>query len=155
MSKSAIILCGILIYLVAVGLITGTLFGIQAKKRKNLEKELNRLETLKNLIISSGILTEMDKVKALINNERLQKKYNAWEKRYKRIETEDIPRISDKLLNAEGLIEEKKFNEAGYELAKIELDIYYVKTDSELLLEEVKLLKAFNKSVPLLYPISL
>ena len=70
MSKSAIILCGILIYLVAVGLITGTLFGIQAKKRKNLEKELNRLETLKNLIISSGILTEMDKVKALIHKNK-------------------------------------------------------------------------------------
>ncbi len=138
MSKSAIILCGILIYVVAVGLITGTLFGIQAKKKKNLEKELNRLETLKNLIISSGILTEMDKVKALINNEKLEKKYNAWEKRYKRIETEDIPRINDKLLNAEGLIEEKKYDEAGYELAKIELDIYYVKTDSELLLDEVR-----------------
>ena len=138
MSKSAIILGGILIYLVAVALITVTLFGIEKHKKKCLEKELSRLETLKNLIISSGILTEMDKVKALINNEKLEKKYHSWEKRYKKIETEDIPRINDKLLDVTSLMEDKKFKEAGYELAKIELDIYYVKTDSELLLEQVK-----------------
>ena len=138
MSRSAIILGGILIYIVSVGLITLTLFGIQRRNKKKLVNELNRLDTLKNLIISSGILTEMDKVKALINNEKLEKRYKAWEKRYKRIETEDIPRLSDKLLNAETLIEDNKFKEAGYELAKIELDIYYVKTDSEMLLEEIK-----------------
>ena len=138
MTSSGIILGAIVIYLLAVAMITITLFGLQNKNKKNLESELSRLETLKNLIISSGILTEMDKVKALINNEKLEKKYNNWEKRYHRIEETSIPTLTDRLLEAEGLIDEKKFKEAGYSLARAEEEIYYAKTDAELLLEEIK-----------------
>ena len=138
MTSSAIILGGIVIYFIAVGLITGVLFGLQARNKKIEEKELSRLETLKNLIISSGILTEMEKVKSLINTKKLEEKYKKWEKRYNIIEEEAIPKITDELMEASSLIEDKKFKEASYILAKTELDVYYVKTDSELLLEEIK-----------------
>ena len=127
MTSSGIILGAIVIYLLAVAMITMTLFGIQNKNKKTLENELSRLETLKNLIISSGILTEMEKVKALINNEKLEKKYNAWEKRYHKIEETSIPVLTDRLLEAESLIEDKKFKEAGYSLARAEEEIYYAK----------------------------
>ncbi len=138
MSKSAIILGGIIIYLIGITAITVTLFTIQKKSKNKLEKELTRLETLKNLIISSGILTEMEKVKALINNDKLMETYNKWEKRYKKIENEDIPNLTDKLLVCSELIENKNFKEASYELSKTEIEIYYVKTDMELLLEDIK-----------------
>ena len=98
MSKSAIILGGIIFYIIGVVAITVTLFTLQRNTKNKLEKELTRLETLKNLIISSGILTEMEKVKALINNDKLMETYKKWEKRYKKIEKEDIPRLTDKLL---------------------------------------------------------
>lgn len=138
MSSSGIILGAIIIYIVGVLLITLTLFGLQNKNKKDLEKELTRLETLKNLIISSGILTEMEKVKSLINNAKLEKKYKSWESRYNKIEKTDIPRLTDELLEAEGMVQDRKFKEAGYVLAKCELDIYVVKTDAQMLLEEVK-----------------
>lgn len=138
MSKSAIILGGIIFYIIGVVAITVTLFTIQRKTKNKLEKELTRLETLKNLIISSGILTEMEKVKALINNDKLMETYKKWEKRYKKIEKEDIPRLTDKLLVCAELIDNKNFKEASYELSKTEIDIYYVKTDMELLLEDIK-----------------
>lgn len=138
MSKSAIILGGIIIYLIGITAITVTLFTIQRKNKNKLEKELSRLETLKNLIISSGILTEMEKVKALINNDKLMETYKKWEKRYKKIENEDIPNLTDKLLVCSELIENKNFKEASYELSKTEIEIYYVKTDMELLLEDIK-----------------
>lgn len=138
MSKSAIILGGIIFYIIGVVAITVTLFTIQRKTKNKLEKELTRLETLKNLIISSGILTEMEKVKALINNDKLIETYKKWEKRYKKIEKEDIPRLTDKLLVCAELIDNKNFKEASYELSKTEIDIYYVKTDMELLLEDIK-----------------
>lgn len=138
MSKSGIILGAIILYIIGVVLICVTLFTIQKKNRNKLEKELTKLETLKNLIISSGILTEMEKVKALINNDKLMETYKKWEKRYHKIEKEDIPRLTDKLLVCSELIENNKFKEANYELAKAEIDIYYVKTDMELLLEDVK-----------------
>ena len=138
MSKSGIILGAIILYIIGVVLICVTLFTIQKKNRNKLEKELTKLETLKNLIISSGILTEMEKVKALINNDKLMETYKKWEKRYHKIEKEDIPRLTDKLLVCSELIENNKFKEASYELAKAEIDIYYVKTDMGLLLEDVK-----------------
>ena len=138
MSKSGLIHGSIILYIIGVVLICVTLFTIQKKNRNKLEKELTKLETLKNLIISSGILTEMEKVKALINNDKLMETYKKWEKRYHKIEKEDIPRLTDKLLVCSELIENNKFKEASYELAKAEIDIYYVKTDMELLLEDVK-----------------
>lgn len=98
MTSSAIIFGGIVIYVIAVGLIVGTLYGLQASKKKSMEKDLSKLETLKNLIISSGILSEMEKVKALIGTKKLQDKYDKWEKRYKRIEEESIPKLTDELM---------------------------------------------------------
>ena len=145
MTSSAIILGGIVIYLIAVGLITGALFGLQARNKRTQERELSRLETLKNLIISSGILTEMEKVKSLINTKKLEERYKKWENRYKRIEEEAIPKLTDELMEATSLIEDRKFKEASYILAKAELDIYYVKTDSEMLLEEIKELTQSEK----------
>ena len=115
-----------------------TVYGIRKRTKNKLEKDLTRLETLKNLIISSGILTEMEKVKSLISNDKLDDKYKKWNKRYTKIEKESIPKLTDKLLEIEGLIEDKNFKEASFSLARAELDIYYVKTDMELLLEDVK-----------------
>lgn len=138
MSNNMAILIAISIYLLGFILIIVTIYLMEKNNKKKLESELTRLETLKNLIISSGILTEMEKVKALINSETLENMYKKWEKRYNTIEKEDIPRLTDSLLTCEELIENKKYKEAGYELAKTEIDIYYVKTDMELLLEDVK-----------------
>lgn len=136
--NSGRILFAIFVYALGFGLMIFTIYIIRKKNKDKLENELSRLETLKNLIISPSILTEMEKVKSLLNNEKLEEKYKKWEKRYKKIEKEDIPKLTDKLTEAEALIEEKNFKEASLSLARTELDIYFVKTDMELLLDDIK-----------------
>lgn len=136
--SSGIILGAIGIYTLGFGLMVFTIYIIRKRNRDKLEKELSRLETLKNLIISPSILTEMEKVKTLLNSEKMEDKYNKWDKRYKKIEREDIPKLTDKLTDAEALIEEKNFKEASFSLARAELDIYFVKTDMELLLDDIR-----------------
>lgn len=136
--NSGRILFAIFVYALGFGLMIFTIYIIRKKNKDKLEDELSRLETLKNLIISPSILTEMEKVKSLLNNEKLEEKYKKWEKRYKKIEKEDIPKLTDKLTEAEALIEEKNFKEASLSLARTELDIYFVKTDMELLLDDIK-----------------
>lgn len=136
--NSGIILGAIAIYTLGFGFMLFTIYLIRKRNKNKLEAELSRLETLKNLIISPSILTEMEKVKSLLNNEKLEERYNKWEKRYKKIEKEDIPKLTDKLTDAEGLIEEKNFKEASFSLARTELDIYFVKTDMELLLDDIR-----------------
>lgn len=138
MTKNTIILVAIVIYVIGFILIVLTIFGIQKRDKNKLEKELTRLETLKNLIISPSILTEMEKVKSLINNEKLEEKQKKWIKRYNKIEKEKIPSLTDELLEIEALIEEKDFKEASFRLARTELDIYYVKTDMELLIDSIR-----------------
>ena len=136
--NSGVILAAIGIYTLGFILIVVTIVGIRKRNESKLEKELSRLETLKNLIISPAILTEMEKVKSLLNNEKLEDKYKKWEKRYKKIEKEDIPKLTDKLTDAESLIEDKNWKEASFSLARAELDIYFVKTDMELLLDDIR-----------------
>lgn len=136
--NSGIILGAIGIYSLGFALMIFTIFIIRKRNKDKLEKELSRLETLKNLIISPSILTEMEKVKSLLNSEKLEDKYKKWDKRYKKIEVEDIPKLTDKLTDAEALIEEKNFKEASFSLARTELDIYFVKTDMELLLDDIR-----------------
>ncbi len=134
----ALILGAISIYAIGLILMILSVVFIRKKTKNKLESELSRLETIKNLIISSQILTEMEKVKTFINNEKLEERYKKWEKRYNIIEKESIPKLTDKLSEATGLIEDKNFKEASYTLARAELDIYYVKTDMELLLDDIK-----------------
>ncbi len=136
--NTVFVLVVIFIYALGFGFMVFTVLGIRKRTKNKLEDELARLETMKNLIISSGIMTEMEKVKSLINNESLETKYKKWEKQYKKIEKEGIPKVTDKLLEAENLISLGSFKEASYVLARAELDIYYVKTDAELLLENIK-----------------
>lgn len=136
--NSGFILGTVGVYLIGFILMILTIYGLRKKTKTKLENELTRLETLKNLIISSGILTEMEKVKSLVTNEKLDAKYKKWEKRYKKIEKEDIPKLTDKLLEIANLIEDKNFKEASFSLARAELDIYYVKTNMELLLDDIK-----------------
>ena len=137
-TTSAVILIAITIYVLGFISIIVTIVLINKKNKNKLEKELNRLETLKNLIISSSIKTEMEKVKSLINNESLEKKYQKWEKTYNKIEKEDIPKITDSLLDISALIEEKNYKDASFELAKCELSIYYVKASMEVLLDSIE-----------------
>ena len=136
-TTSAVILIAITIYVLGFISIIVTIVLINKKNKNKLEKELNRLETLKNLI-SSSIKTEMEKVKSLINNESLEKKYQKWEKTYNKIEKEDIPKITDSLLDISALIEEKNYKDASFELAKCELSIYYVKASMEVLLDSIE-----------------
>ena len=107
LTTNTVILIAITIYVLGFISIIVTIYAINKKNKKKLETELNRLETLKNLIISSSIKTEMEKVKSLINNETLEKKFNSWEKTYNSIEKDDIPKITDRLLDITSLIEEK------------------------------------------------
>ena len=68
MSASAVILWLVFVYILGLVLVISTLFTIRKKSKDVLEKELNNLEREKNLLISPSILTELNKVKSLIQN---------------------------------------------------------------------------------------
>ena len=138
MSSTTFILIGITYYIVSIIIIIVVLNIINKKDRTKYLNSINNLEREKNLIISAGILTELNKVENLINNDTMKEMYDDWQKRFKKIKEEEIPKITDSLIEIQDLFDHKKYHDLKAKLAKTELDIYYVKTQSNYLLKEVK-----------------
>ncbi len=138
MTKSGIILTFIMIYIIGIILLVASLFGIRKHLKNKLEKEVNNLEILKNGIISATILTELNKVKSLINNKYLEELYEKWNKEFNKIKELKIPEITDNILDIESLIEQSKFKEASYKIAQAEMDINILNNEVNILLENIK-----------------
>lgn len=139
MSQTAYILAGISFYIVSIIILIIVLNVINNNERKRYRREINSLEREKNLIISSSILSEIHKVEALISdNDKMQEKLEDWKERFNRIKDEDVPKITDELIEIEDLYNDKEFKKLEEKLAPVELEIYYVKTKTNFLLEEIK-----------------
>lgn len=138
MEDKTYIILGIVYFVVAIVLIVIVLVMINKYTKKKLGTILTSLEIDKNLIISGNILTELNKVGSLINNKKLEDKYNNWKNRYKQIKEIDIPTLDNKLNELSILINDKDYKKFIKESSKLELEIYYTKSKSEFLLEEIR-----------------
>lgn len=138
MSKTAFILLGISYYIVTIIIIVVVLNMINKKEKKKYAAEIKNLERDKNLIISASILAELNKVEPLVNNAETKEVFLEWQRRFKEIKDEEVPKITDALLEIEELFNEKKYKELKKRIAEVELDICYVKTKSNFLLEEIR-----------------
>ena len=76
MSSTTFILIGITYYIVSIIIIIVVLNIINKKDRTKYLNSINNLEREKNLIISAGILTELNKVENLINNDTMKEIYS-------------------------------------------------------------------------------
>lgn len=132
------ILIGVLYYVATVIVIIVVLSLINKKERKKYKDEITSLERDKNLIVGASILSELNKVGALINNDVMQKKYDNWVERLKEIKDKEVPKITDTLIEIEETFQEKDYKNLKTKIAALELEIAYVKTKSNFLLDEVK-----------------
>ncbi|MCI8575611.1 MAG: hypothetical protein HFI09_03990 [Bacilli bacterium] len=138
MSQSTFILIGIAYYLFSVAIVVVVLNFIANKEKKKYQKEISELEREKNLIISATIMSELNKVEPLVNTADMQELYTEWQRRFNEIKEKEVPKITDQLIEIETLWEEKKYKELKQKLTEAELDVYYVKTKSNFLLDEIK-----------------
>ncbi len=138
MEDKTYIILGITYIVIAIILVVVVLVLINKHNKKKLEQILRNLELDKNLIISANILTELNKVGSLINNKNLEIKYENWKERYKQIKDVDIPSLDKKLNDLEELISLKDYKKFVSDSSKLELEIYYIKSKSDFLLEEIK-----------------
>ena len=138
MSQAMYILAGVTYYIISVIIIVIILNLINNKEKKKYQKEITSLERDKNLIISSSILSELNKVEALINNDKLQEAYEEWQKRFKEIKDVEVPKLTDALLDIEECFNDKDYKSLNDKIAKAELEIFYVKIIDNFLLDEIK-----------------
>ncbi len=138
MSDSLITLLGVTYLIIMAGIVILTIYLINRHQKKKYHSILTNLEREKNLIISASIMTELKKVENLINNDDLQDIYDGFQKRFKDLKALEIPKITDQLIEVDEYFEKRDYKSLEKSLAKIELDIFYIKKRSEFLLTEIK-----------------
>lgn len=138
MSRTTFILIGVLYYIFTVITIILVLNLINKKEQKKYKDEITELERDKNLIVNASILSELNKVNALVNNETMQHKYDNWCLRLKEIKESEVPKITDALVEIEESFAEKDYKTLKQKIAALELQIAFVKTKSNFLLDEIK-----------------
>jgi len=126
------------IFIVAFILIVLVLNLIEAKKNRGLKKILENLDIEKNRIESTPIVPELAKIESYLKNEKLEVMYNEWKERLDDIKEKQIPRITDMLLEADYTLSQTDYKGVMYKIAKLEMEIYKVRTNSEFLLNEIK-----------------
>ena len=135
---NTIVMSIVILVIVAIILIIGVLFAIQKKNEKGIKKQLQNLEIEKNKIDSMPIIPELTKIETLNKNGKLETMYNNWKERLDIIRTNQIPKITDMLLDADYSLSKQDYKSTIYKIAKLEMEIYKVRTNSDFLLNEIK-----------------
>ena len=138
MGKSATVLIVSSYIIVGLIIIIAVLVLINRSKKKKYNAELTELEREKNLIISAQILAELNKVESLINNDTLREKFNNWQERFNKIKNHDLPKVTDSLIKLEEYFAKKEYDKLKDGITNAELEITYLKTKTNFLLDEIK-----------------
>ena len=129
------IVCIIVIAIITVFV---TLYFIKNHKNKRYKAKIDKLEIEKNKLDSSPVIPELSKIESYLNNEKLEKMYDNWKERLQVIRTNQIPKITDMLLDADYSLSKMDYKKTTYKIARLEMEIYKVRTNSEFLLNEIK-----------------
>lgn len=138
MTRSMFMLFAVGYYILSMIIVVIVLFLINKTTKKKYKDQINELEREKNLIISAQILTELNKVESLINNDDLRKKYDSWQQRFEEIKNKDIPKITDLINDVQTYFEEKDYQNLKDSIIKTEMDLNYLQTKSSFLLDEIR-----------------
>lgn len=111
---------------------------MQNLKKKSLKKEIENIEIKKNEIDSTPILPELAKIETFLKNEKLEEMYNDWKERLTVIKGEQIPKLTDMILDVDYTINQLNYKCTMHKMARLELEVYKVRANADMLLEEIK-----------------
>ncbi len=111
---------------------------MRGHKKTELKKVIDGLEYEKNQIATAPVGPELAKVESYVMNDKLKIMYEDWQERLRDIREIRIPKITDMLIEAEYSLSKMDYKSTMYKIAKLEMEIYKVRTKSEFLLEEIK-----------------
>ncbi len=134
----SIALLFITLFIIAVILVVAALNLIQGSKTRKYKKRLDELEIEKNQIDGTPIVGELSKIEAFLKNEKIEVLYRDWQDRLDDIKKNQIPKITDMLLDADYSLSKMDYKSTLYKIAKLEMEIYKVRENSEDLLDQIK-----------------
>ena len=126
------------IMLIAMFSIVIVLYALRTAKNKKYKRRIRELDIEKNKIESTPIKPELSKIEAYLKNDKLNLMYNEWNARFEDIKEKQIPKITDMLLEADYTLSQMDYKSTLCKIAKLEMEIYKVRTNAEFLLDEIK-----------------
>ena len=135
-----ILLVTITTIIIAVIIVVTTLLIIKKIKSDKYKKEVERLDIERNQIVGIPILSEISKVRDLVKTDNLKEKLNELYTTFKLIKDDRVPKISDLLAEADFLINKKEYKTALKKIANVEMEIEELKSKSNNLLDEIKII---------------
>ena len=138
MGRTTFLLIAVAYYILTIIIVIIVLALISKRDKNKLKKEIDHLEKEKNLIISASMLSELNKVEALVNNDEMKVKLDDWHKRFNEIKDVELPKITDEINEIEELYEDKDYKELKNIMLKVDFELNNLKTKAEFLLDEIK-----------------
>ena len=128
----------ITVFIAAVVLVTVILVVLKKHQYKTFRDQIEKLDTEKNLIASTPVYSELEKVEAIVKNDQLEEKYKNWQKRFDTIKNEKIEVINDMLNELDIATSMKDYKDIDSKIAKVEMEVYKVRESANSLLDEIK-----------------
>lgn len=138
MNRTAFLILAGVYYIITIIVIVIVLTMLNKKEKNKLKSEITELEKEKNLIISASMLSELNKVEALVNNDEMKQKYADWQERFNRIKEVEMPKLADSINEIDELFELGNFKELKGLILKTDFEVNSLKTKADFLLEEIK-----------------
>ena len=133
-----ITLVAVSIYIITAIVIVVALNLLQNGRKRKYKNILDRLEVEKNVIDSTPISSEISKIKTFLKNDKLDSSLQEWEEKFKEIRNTQIPKITDMIIEADYSLAQQDYKSTIYKIAKLEMEIYKVRTNAEILLNQIK-----------------
>ncbi len=125
-------------YIFAVLLIIAVLNIIQYANKRKYKKEIEKFDVEKNQVIDAPIMRELCKVESLTTNDAIKEKHILWKKEIEDIKKELTSSMNDMIIEADFLIQQKKFKDYIKKRTVIEIRLYEIKEQKTKILAEMK-----------------
>ena len=126
------------VYLVVIIIAIAVLIIKNVRLKKALANKIEKLERDKNQVLSTPILNELSKAESLVKDDKTKVRFDEWQEKFDNIRNNDIPVVTDMLLQADDCIDRRNYKELRKLLADIELKIYKLNEKTNKLLGEIK-----------------
>jgi len=124
---------------VALIIVIIVLFLIRRANIKYFRNQIKELEIKRNEVASTPVLVELSKVESITkNNDLMGEKCVNWQERFTEIKDKRLGVIDDMLIELDTFIDNRDYENCGYRIAKVQVEIYKIKEAADKLLAEIR-----------------
>ena len=124
---------------VALIIVIIVLFLIRRANIKYFRNQIKELEIKRNEVASTPVLVELSKVESITkNNDLMGEKCVNWQERFTEIKDKRLGVIDDMLIELDTIIDNRDYENCGYRIAKVQVEIYKIKEAADKLLAEIR-----------------